>query len=106
MPCGGTGFDRRLLVRAVRDGGTAYDEDTERCRPQLGPACRAGTSVPKVPPGRRDLLKLRMAANESTESEPTPISPEMPSHLPFPIVGIGASAGGLEAITELLQHLP
>jgi two-component system CheB/CheR fusion protein len=25
---------------------------------------------------------------------------------PFPIVGIGASAGGLEAFTELLKHLP
>jgi PAS domain S-box-containing protein len=25
---------------------------------------------------------------------------------PFPIVGIGASAGGLEAFTELLEHLP
>jgi two-component system, chemotaxis family, CheB/CheR fusion protein len=25
---------------------------------------------------------------------------------PFPIVGIGASAGGLEAFTELLRHLP
>ena len=24
----------------------------------------------------------------------------------FPIVGIGASAGGLEAFTQLLQHLP
>src|SRR5436190_21849813 len=24
----------------------------------------------------------------------------------FPVVGIGASAGGLEAFTELLQHLP
>src|SRR6185436_14559482 len=24
----------------------------------------------------------------------------------FPIVGIGASAGGLEAVTKLLQHLP
>lgn len=27
-------------------------------------------------------------------------------HQPFPIVGIGASAGGLEAITELLRELP
>ncbi len=26
--------------------------------------------------------------------------------LPFPVVGIGASAGGLEACTQLLQHLP
>ncbi|WP_445241400.1 chemotaxis protein CheB [Microcoleus vaginatus] len=25
---------------------------------------------------------------------------------PFPIVGIAASAGGLEAFTELLSHLP
>ena len=25
---------------------------------------------------------------------------------PFPIVGIGASAGGLEAFTVLLEHLP
>ena len=24
----------------------------------------------------------------------------------FPVVGIGASAGGLEAFTELLRHLP
>ncbi len=29
-----------------------------------------------------------------------------PRHGSFPIVGIGASAGGLEAFTELLNHLP
>jgi two-component system CheB/CheR fusion protein len=28
------------------------------------------------------------------------------SHEPFPVVGIGASAGGLEAFTKLLKHLP
>lgn len=32
-------------------------------------------------------------------------SPSLP-HGPFPIVGIGASAGGLEATTELLKQLP
>jgi two-component system CheB/CheR fusion protein len=33
--------------------------------------------------------------------------PEEPSHLKdFPIVGVGASAGGLEALSELLAHLP
>jgi two-component system, chemotaxis family, CheB/CheR fusion protein len=29
-----------------------------------------------------------------------------PETAPFPIVGVGASAGGLEAFTELLKHLP
>src|SRR5207244_4198314 len=32
-------------------------------------------------------------------------SPETPASA-FPIVGIGASAGGLEAVTHLLEHLP
>jgi two-component system CheB/CheR fusion protein len=32
--------------------------------------------------------------------------PERDGHSPFPIVGVGASAGGLEAITQLLSHLP
>src|SRR4030095_15272829 len=32
------------------------------------------------------------------------IIPSTPT--PFPIVGIGASAGGLEAFTNLLRHLP
>jgi two-component system CheB/CheR fusion protein len=45
-------------------------------------------------------------ANEPTEQEPSPSQPEAVSHLPFPIVGIGASAGGLEALTDLLAHLP
>lgn len=30
----------------------------------------------------------------------------METSRPFPIVGIGASAGGLEAVTDLLQGLP
>ena len=32
--------------------------------------------------------------------------PELPRSNEFPIVGVGASAGGLEALTELLTHLP
>lgn len=31
---------------------------------------------------------------------------EWPAHSPFPIVGIGASAGGLEAFTQFLGHVP
>src|SRR5579862_1781463 len=37
-------------------------------------------------------LTLRAGVTASTES--------------FPVVGIGASAGGLEAFTKLLKHLP
>ncbi|MCB1954477.1 MAG: PAS domain-containing protein [Rhodocyclaceae bacterium] len=33
-------------------------------------------------------------------------SPEAPSAPTFPIIGIGASAGGLEAIEELFRHMP
>lgn len=42
---------------------------------------------------------------ESTAARMIP--PLLPSELPsFPLVGIGASAGGLEAFTHLLAHLP
>src|SRR5437879_9985208 len=35
-----------------------------------------------------------------------PGSSELPRGVSFPIVGIGAAAGGLEAFTKLLQKLP
>jgi two-component system CheB/CheR fusion protein len=37
---------------------------------------------------------------------PAQEAPPAPSHRPFPIVGIGASAGGLHAIEALFAHLP
>jgi two-component system CheB/CheR fusion protein len=51
-----------------------------------------------------------MSASDSADQPPhapLPVpSPEQPENVhPFPIVGVGASAGGLEAITELLQAL-
>src|SRR6202035_3511685 len=36
----------------------------------------------------------------------TPLSEERPVESLFPIVGVGASAGGLEALSQLLTHLP
>src|SRR5881296_3009520 len=45
----------------------------------------------------RPLSPLRAQASDATPD---------PARKPFPIVGIGASAGGLEAITQLLRHLP
>src|ERR1051326_4626068 len=47
---------------------------------------------------------------ESSSRPPTePIedtAPELAPALPFPVVCIGASAGGLEAFTQLLEALP
>src|SRR5690242_36313 len=40
-------------------------------------------------------VKVKVAANEALQSDGL-----------FPVVAIGASAGGLEAISNLLQHLP
>ncbi len=40
------------------------------------------------------------------ESIPDNASSGDPDGLPFPVVGVGASAGGLEACTELLEGLP
>ncbi|HEU0179969.1 MAG TPA: PAS domain S-box protein [Blastocatellia bacterium] len=44
----------------------------------------------------------RVARTESDATSPTPRSRDKP----FPVVGIGASAGGLEAFRQLLEHLP
>ena len=57
---------------------------------------------------------------EQPDREAQPVDDEQPPRLPFPVVGVGASAGGLEAFTEfltamrpdsgmafvLIQHLP
>ena len=45
------------------------------------------------------------ALAESAQVTSTVIE-DAPSEGSFPIVGVGASAGGLEAFTELLKHLP
>jgi two-component system CheB/CheR fusion protein len=42
----------------------------------------------------------------ATPTDPPPAAPDESAGLPFLVVGVGASAGGLEAYTELLQELP
>src|SRR5262245_23541520 len=40
-------------------------------------------------------------------ADPTELrADDAPAGHPFPVVGVGASAGGLEAFTDLLAHLP
>jgi two-component system CheB/CheR fusion protein len=53
----------------------------------------SGPSTPE-PPASRELQDSREERNFAAEQ------------LSCPIVGIGASAGGLDAFTELLKHLP
>jgi two-component system CheB/CheR fusion protein len=45
-------------------------------------------------------------ARTLTDNQETPVNENHASLLPFPIVGVGASAGGLEAITSLLERIP
>jgi len=40
-----------------------------------------------------------------SNQKPAAVKPAATPNI-FPIVGIGASAGGLEAMTQLLKHLP
>src|SRR5438132_5001666 len=68
--------------------------------------------------GRKKALQRsprKATVKKSTVSQATPIKPARESepqrttrrYSPsFPVVGIGASAGGLEAFTHLLEHLP
>src|ERR1700722_10415047 len=54
----------------------------------------------KIPPGN----PAQSAVKIPTVKKPTPSAG--PVHSPVPVVGIGASAGGLEAFRELVQALP
>lgn len=47
-----------------------------------------------------------MARKKTSSVPPADESSERAAHTDFPIVGVGASAGGLEAFPQLLQHLP
>src|SRR5713226_3410507 len=66
--------------------------------------------MPAVAP--QGIEKMNTPASHEAEEPPdapdvTPAGEEERSgRSPFPIVGAGASAGGLEAFTQLLKHLP
>ena len=56
-------------------------------------------------PRKRSQQAAPPPAPQATGPE-TPLPEPTPPIGAFPIVGIGASAGGLEAFTQLLQHIP
>jgi two-component system CheB/CheR fusion protein len=57
---------------------------------------------------KQKKFSLKKEAEKVKDSSPVRKPPAKSSllHCPFPVVGIGASAGGLEAVLELLKHLP
>ena len=62
---------------------------------------------PKAPRGAKSKIKKSIPRSASRSAAATPPVPEQPSKSKsFPIIGVGASAGGLEAFTKLLEHLP
>ena len=63
---------------------------------------------PSTPPTKR-IMKRKAKAKRGEKTPATPVSPETLSvnaSASFPIVGIGASAGGLEALEQFLGHVP
>jgi two-component system CheB/CheR fusion protein len=67
------------------------------------------TRVPvKKPRSKARPVKARRhdAPAEAATQRPSAPPPKRASKTPFPVVGIGASAGGLEAFTQLLEQLP
>src|SRR4051812_37327845 len=66
-------------------------------RRRAGGAATAGATKPR---SAARVMKPARATKPTRVTEPTHTTPH------FPIVGIGASAGGLEACSQLLQALP
>src|SRR5438128_5221073 len=80
-------------------------EGRDRNQGQLkkpGKKARGKETPQKQKSGARGRSSQPRVEKSPASTEP---SPETPAPA-FPIVGIGASAGGLEAVTHLLEHLP
>jgi two-component system CheB/CheR fusion protein len=67
---------------------------------------RGAKSQGNKPRGRRGLTSAEGPPQPQREKSSVAGKRSKKSAARFPIVGVGASAGGLEAFTRLLQHLP
>src|SRR3989441_1309709 len=71
------------------------------------PSC--GPMMGRNPPRRRSVLRRpskRLPDTATPKSPPTDGPSERPERTTVPVVAIGASAGGLEAFSQLLRELP
>src|SRR5579871_6436075 len=69
------------------------------------PGCHSGSALMAA----QNTPQTDDAASPPADREPDrlaqPVDDEQPPRLPFPVVGIGASAGGLEAVSEFLRAM-
>src|SRR5947207_2695932 len=71
------------------------------------PPRRGGAKQKKPPAAAARTIERFVEPQRIAMEEPTPGDPDAASVLPeFSIVGVGASAGGLEACSQLLAELP
>jgi two-component system CheB/CheR fusion protein len=100
-------FAQKRSTLHAHDGITGLVESVERhvVRPGLQrPAGHNRVTKKTTKPAALGIPKVvrTVRARATKKSAPT----EQPLKTPFPIVGVGASAGGLEAFQELLRELP
>ena len=103
----------RGALRHCRRIRRARAADAAPARPRPRPSCRR-RRMPWQHPLSMDSMRQRHAsrvASATADPEPRgptslPTPPTGRSGLDFPVVGIGASAGGLAAIKTLLEGLP
>src|SRR5262249_27542080 len=57
-------------------------------------------------PETGQLARTTSMIDSALSTDAAPHADGVPPSLPFPVVGVGASAGGLEAVTRLLEALP
>lgn len=101
-------------LASVEGGNVGKKRTFDQPAPQVPSQAEKAKPHPAeaIPPATGPEMELEVAplAPESSEGvtpeEVKRAEEESGSGSPFPIVGIGASAGGLEASTELLRHLP
>lgn len=67
---------------------------------------RTRKTLPKPTQRKDSISAIKKAFRNPKESSGPPSGKVRSKTKSFPIVGIGASAGGLEAFTQLLHHLP
>ncbi len=94
----------RNREKAISPLGVRGTSGKAQSKPNVGmlSGIRPKAGAPRRAAGDKPLFSRQSGRH----SEVGPGKPSVRAAVRFPIVGIGASAGGLQAFTELLEHLP